>query len=115
MAITQKGGSGFLISRESLKLLIESMRKDPKFCVMIKGRWEDQEISNCFRKINVYPGEARDELGRERFFMDQFHELWEKPTQDFLDYSVNPVKLVCLELNSKIIFILILKIHLKIY
>ena len=89
-----QGGSGFLISRESLRLFVESMRKDPHFCVMLLGRLEDQEISNCFRKINIYPGETRDELGRERFFMDQFHQLWSQPSQDFLDYSLNPVKLV---------------------
>ena len=89
-----QGGSGFLISRESLRLFVETMRKDPSFCVMLLGRLEDQEISNCFRKINIYPGETRDEFGRERFFMDQFHQLWEQPTQDFLDYSINPVKQV---------------------
>ena len=89
-----QGGSGFLISRESLRLFVESMRKDPDFCVMIAGELEDQEISNCFRKIDVYPGETRDELGRERFFMDKFRQLWEDPTDDFLGYSLNEVKLV---------------------
>ena len=61
---------------------------------MFKGRWEDQEISNCFRKINVYPGETRDENNKERFFMDQFHQVWESPSRDYSRYSLNEIKLV---------------------
>ena len=89
-----QGGSGFIISRKSLRLFVESMIEDPKFCVMYRGSWEDQEIANCFRKINVYPGETRDELNRERFFMDQFHQVWESPSRDYFRYSLNRIKLV---------------------
>ena len=89
-----QGGTGFLISREALRLFVRAKRKDPTFCVMYKGRWEDQEISNCFRKINVYPGETRDEVNRERFFMDQFHQLWESPSSDYSGFSLNEIKLV---------------------
>jgi hypothetical protein len=89
-----QGGTGFIISREALRLFVTSMRKDPKFCVMFEGKWEDQEISNCFRKINVYPGETRDESNKERFFMDQFHQLWESPSADYSGFSLNEIKLV---------------------
>ena len=39
---------------------------------MSNGELEDQEISDCFRKVNVYPGETKDSLGRQRFFHDNY-------------------------------------------
>ena len=69
-----QGGSGFLMSRESVRLFVSSMKKDPTFCVMNNGRVEDQEICDCFRKLNIYPGETRDSLNRQRFFMDRFEQ-----------------------------------------
>jgi hypothetical protein len=39
---------------------------------MYNGALEDQEISDCFRKINIYPGETKDSLGRQRFFHDSY-------------------------------------------
>ena len=73
----------------------KEMRKNASFCVMIDGRTEDQEISDCFRKLNIYPGESRDELNRERFLMDTFEQLWAKPSKEQLDYFFNPVRTVC--------------------
>ena len=89
-----QGGSGFLISRESLRLFVREYKKDAKFCVMLSGTREDQEISDCFRKINIYPGETRDSQDRERFLMDRFDQLWSKPSIDQMDYAFNPVKIV---------------------
>jgi hypothetical protein len=31
-------------------------------------------MSNCYRKVGVYPGESRDSLKRERFLMNAFEE-----------------------------------------
>ena len=69
-----QGGSGVLISNRAVRLFAQAMLKNRSFCVMINGRAEDQEISNCFRKLNIYPGESRDELNRERFLMDTFEQ-----------------------------------------
>jgi glycoprotein-N-acetylgalactosamine 3-beta-galactosyltransferase len=70
-----QGGSGFLISRESLRLFVSSMKlTGDKFCEMFDGSKEDQEISDCFRKLNIYPGETRDSLLRQRFFNDRFDQ-----------------------------------------
>ena len=69
-----QGGSGWLASRESIRLFANTLQKIPKFCVMRKGQWEDQEISNCYRKIDVYPGETRDSENKERFLMDKFEQ-----------------------------------------
>ena len=67
-----QGGSGVLFSHESVRLFGKAMEMNSSFCVMLNGAAEDQEISDCFRKLNVYPGESRDELNRERFLMDTF-------------------------------------------
>ena len=70
-----QGGTGVLFSRESVRLFGEAMKKDPTFCVMKMGQLEDQEISDCFRKLNIYPGETRDSADREQFLMDTFEQL----------------------------------------
>ena len=73
-----QGGSGWLASHEAIRLFAEAQKKDPlKFCKWDHGRnglIEDQEISDCYRKVNVYPGESRDEENRERFLMNSFAE-----------------------------------------
>jgi len=70
-----QGGSGQLVSREAIRLFGEAMKEDANFCVLLMGEAEDQEMSNCFRKLNIYPGESRDELNRERFLMDPFEKV----------------------------------------
>ena len=69
-----QGGSGWLASREAIRLFAEGMKKDPNFCVCRNGAIEDQEVSDCYRKVNVYPGESRDAENRERFLMNAFAE-----------------------------------------
>ena len=87
-------GAGWLISRDSLKQFIESTKQDPKFCVMKRGQLEDQEICNCFKKLNIFPAETRDDELRERFLMDKFEQLFSWPSQDQYRYSLNPIRLV---------------------
>ena len=62
------------MSHESVRLFANAMKHDKKFCVMRNGRYEDQEIADCFRKLKIYPGETRDKFNRERFFMDLLNE-----------------------------------------
>ena len=69
-----QGGSGWLASNEAIRLFGERYEKEPSFCTSITGYLEDQEISNCYRKVGVYPGESRDLLMRERFLMNSFEE-----------------------------------------
>ena len=69
-----QGGSGWLASNEAIKLFGNRYKKDPKFCVGVVGVVEDQEMSNCYRKLGVYPGESRDSLLRERFIMNSIQE-----------------------------------------
>ena len=64
-----------LISNKGVRLFAKNMRQDPVFCLMKYGQFEDREISDCFRKINIYPGETRDEMSRERFIMDPIDRL----------------------------------------
>ena len=73
-----QGGSGWLASREAIRLFAQAQRKDPvNFCRWPHGRigyQEDQEVSDCYRKVDVYSGESHDELNRERFLMNAFQE-----------------------------------------
>ena len=69
-----QGGSGWLVSRESIRRFGAAMAKDPNFCVLKMGAWEDQDMSDCYRKLDVYPGESRDPEIRERFLMNKFEE-----------------------------------------
>jgi glycoprotein-N-acetylgalactosamine 3-beta-galactosyltransferase len=69
-----QGGSGWLSSHEAIKRFGEAMKKNNKFCVCHNGWIEDQEMSDCYRKVNVYPGESRDNENRERFLMNAFVE-----------------------------------------
>ena len=87
-----QGGSGFVINRETIKLFSETYMKNRSFCTMIKGRYGDQEISNCFRKLGIYPGESRDKMGRERFHMDRMDSLWLEPSDFIKAFSKNPTK-----------------------
>jgi glycoprotein-N-acetylgalactosamine 3-beta-galactosyltransferase len=89
-----QGGAGWLISRESVKIFVETLNKDPNFCVMKRGQLEDQEICNCFRKINILTSESRDEEYKERFLMDKFENLFNNPSNDQFRYSLNPIRLV---------------------
>ena len=69
-----QGGSGWVSSHEAIRRFGQEMKKDPTFCVCSDGHNEDQEISDCYRKVNVYPGESRDKEMRERFLMNSFAE-----------------------------------------
>jgi glycoprotein-N-acetylgalactosamine 3-beta-galactosyltransferase len=67
-----QGGSGWLSSHEAIRRFGEAMKRDARFCICRDGRREDQEISDCYRRVDVYPGESRDNENRERFIMDSF-------------------------------------------
>ena len=69
-----QGGSGWLVSRESIRRFGMAMAKDPQFCELKVGAWEDQDMSDCYRKLDVYPGDSRDAEMRERFLMNKFDE-----------------------------------------
>ena len=87
-----QGGSGFVISRETIKQFSEAYTKNSSFCSRRKGRFGDQQITTCFRKLNIYPGETRDESGRERFHMDRLDLLWLGPSDHVKLFSKNPPK-----------------------
>ena len=64
------GGAGYVLSKESLKRLVEIGLEDKtgKFCRKDQNGPEDLEIGKCMQKLNVTAGDSRDNLGRGRFF-----------------------------------------------
>ena len=57
-------------------------------------------ICNCFRKLNIFPGETRDDEYRERFLMDKFEQLISRPSIDQYRFSFNPIRLVKKNIKS---------------
>lgn len=62
------GGAGYVLSREALKRFVEVGLPDPEKCRTDDGGAEDVEMGKCLESVGVSAGDARDSLGRGRFF-----------------------------------------------
>lgn len=70
------GGSGYVMSKETLRIFVEKVLTNPDFynnpdsnCnIATDKRVEDYDITACLDHYNVYAGDARDLLKRDRFF-----------------------------------------------
>uniref|UniRef100_A0A7E4VSA9 Glycoprotein-N-acetylgalactosamine 3-beta-galactosyltransferase 1 n=1 Tax=Panagrellus redivivus TaxID=6233 RepID=A0A7E4VSA9_PANRE len=69
------GGSGYVLSREAVKLFVEDGLTNPKYCTKQNGGNEDVEIGKCLEKVNVTAGDSRDAKGRHRMlpFRPELH------------------------------------------
>lgn len=57
-----------MLSRKAVRVFVEELLKNPSLCpIHTDERTEDWDISVCFDKVNIYPGDGRDILKRERF------------------------------------------------
>ena len=63
-------------------------------CYDKRKNGRSRDFGYCFRKINVYPGETRDEYNKERFFMETFDGVFENPPSEYSIHSFNEVRLV---------------------
>lgn len=88
------GGSGYVMSRKTLRIFVENVLTNPKFyqndsnadgChIETDKRTEDYDITTCLDYYNVYAGDARDVLKRDRFlpFWPESH-LFGHPDPNF--------------------------------
>ena len=58
----QAGGSGYCMSREAVRQFSSTMRRNASFC-RLKTKFEDVDIGECLARLNIYPGDSRDEFG----------------------------------------------------
>uniref|UniRef100_A0A7R9U3Q6 N-acetylgalactosaminide beta-1,3-galactosyltransferase n=1 Tax=Pinguiococcus pyrenoidosus TaxID=172671 RepID=A0A7R9U3Q6_9STRA len=81
------GGAGYILSRASLKLLVDSL-DDQRCFPHRKTATEDVQVALCLKNIaGLEPADTRDEQGRERFhpFAPHNHYAW-RPSKDGKDW-----------------------------
>ena len=59
------GGAGYVFSKATLMTFNQALQ-DPSNC-KLKSLAEDMEVGVCLRNMGVFPGDTRDEFGRETF------------------------------------------------
>ncbi|XP_047476336.1 glycoprotein-N-acetylgalactosamine 3-beta-galactosyltransferase 1-like isoform X5 [Penaeus chinensis] len=62
------GGSGYVLSREATRKLVEEAMSNKTKCKAGEQGLEDVELAACLLKVGVLIGDSRDSLGRGRFF-----------------------------------------------
>ncbi|KAL3077864.1 hypothetical protein niasHT_039714 [Heterodera trifolii] len=65
-----QGGAGYVLSRSTLKLLVERGLNDSTKCWDGDDSEEDQFVAVCLERLGVKFGDSRDSQGRHRFFGD---------------------------------------------
>lgn len=61
------GGSGYVLSREAVRRLVEIAFNDPTICYNKDKEMEDIEIGRCLENVNVTAPDTRDSRHRPRF------------------------------------------------
>ncbi|CEF68856.1 Glycoprotein-N-acetylgalactosamine 3-beta-galactosyltransferase 1 [Strongyloides ratti] len=63
-----QGGVGYVLSRRTVKDLVEKGFKNGRICLKRNDGFEDVEIARCLKNMKIYPNDARDYKNRELFF-----------------------------------------------
>ena len=80
-----------MLSYEAFRRLGENLVKDINYCS--NSGFEDIDIHSCLRKLQVFPKQSIDELGRERFHMLDLKNSYLGNFVDGMDiYAANPLK-----------------------
>lgn len=75
------GGSGYVLSREAVRRLLEIAFADEVICPVADYGSEDTKMGVCLASVNVTAGESRDSRFKPRF-MPLAPEFHLKPTQN---------------------------------
>uniref|UniRef100_A0A914E2A2 N-acetylgalactosaminide beta-1,3-galactosyltransferase n=1 Tax=Acrobeloides nanus TaxID=290746 RepID=A0A914E2A2_9BILA len=89
------GGAGYVLSRETVKRLVEDGLPDTRKCRGGEYGKEDVEIGKCLEKVDVIAGDSRDRNGKFRFlpFSPLTHlQEGSNPPDWFFAYSYYPYK-----------------------
>lgn len=90
------GGSGYVLSREALRLFVNGITTNTSNCRPDGGGDEDGELGMCLERVGVKAGDSRDATGRHRFIpfaLDEFLMKGEQrdPNFWFHTYSSYPI------------------------
>src|SRR4051794_13313824 len=87
------GGSGYVLSRNSLNLFVTKSLSDPRKCRQDEGGYEDQEMGICLENVGVKAGDSRDAEGRNRFLPlnPLYHILKPNQSKDLIDFNHNDI------------------------
>uniref|UniRef100_A0A0N4Z6X5 N-acetylgalactosaminide beta-1,3-galactosyltransferase n=1 Tax=Parastrongyloides trichosuri TaxID=131310 RepID=A0A0N4Z6X5_PARTI len=61
------GGAGYVMSRKSVKSLVETGLDNSKYCRQVDEAFDDLEIGNCLEKLGAKPGISLDSKDRILF------------------------------------------------
>jgi glycoprotein-N-acetylgalactosamine 3-beta-galactosyltransferase len=67
------GGSGYTLSRDTLKFLVEVL---PNKTICPGGWAEDKEVAICLANVGIYPENTKDENGINRFIPSHPNYDW---------------------------------------
>uniref|UniRef100_A0A0N5CAZ8 N-acetylgalactosaminide beta-1,3-galactosyltransferase n=1 Tax=Strongyloides papillosus TaxID=174720 RepID=A0A0N5CAZ8_STREA len=69
------GGAGYVMSKESVKLLVEKGLDSPEYCRQADEAYDDVEVGNCFKNLGVNLTGSVDVKGKPLFNANRPHEI----------------------------------------
>jgi len=86
------GGAGYLLNAEATKKLMnEGITKFPQNCKTNSvGGWEDVDMGDCMKALNIFPAEVKNSLMQLSFHSDNPLRLLRGILQESDDHGLEP-------------------------